>query len=41
MEPIIVIIDGVEHEFKEDGLTSAAQMAILFLKKLDEEEREF
>jgi hypothetical protein len=38
---ITVTVKGVKHEFKEDGLTSAAQMAILFLKKLDEEEREF
>ena len=35
-ETITLIIKGVEHEFKEDGLTSAYQMAILFLKRLDE-----
>lgn len=35
---ITLIIDGKEFEFIGDELTSPEQQAILFLKKLDEEQ---
>jgi hypothetical protein len=38
---ITLTIKGVTHIIEETELTSAIQMAIEFLKKLDEEEREF
>ena len=40
-ETITLKIKGVNHVIEETALTSAIQMAILFLKRLDEEEREF
>ena len=40
-ETITITIKGVPHYFNGDELTSPEQQAILFLKEIDKEEREF
>ena len=40
-ETVTVTIKGVKHYFSGDELTSAEQEAIMFLKKQDEDKREF
>ena len=38
---ITIIVEGVEHKFYSDDLTSALHKASAFLSKLDEESRVF